>query len=360
MAASFRDGTVVGLCLMAMVVVGSIGVEAQLSTDLTIDFYDDKCPQIYDIVKAEVQKAVAAETRMAASLVRLHFHDCFVNGCDGSILLNSTNGTGTDNSEKTAPPNNNSARGFPVIDAIKAKLEAACPQTVSCADILAIASRDSAVEAGLTPGYPVFFGRRDSLNFSQADATQFLPSPFMEYSNLTENFKNVGLDEVDLVALSGAHTIGRVNCTIILNPQLNSSFDETYGFDPAFHQSNIDTCNLPGKNTSLLNLDHITPDFFDNWYYKNLLKGEGAIGSDQTLFSTPGVIGQELVAKFAFDPAAFAAQFVLSTIKMGNIKPLTGTEGEIRLNCAVANNATSPNATLTSPSGSAASLVASQ
>lgn len=63
-------------------------------------------------------------------------------GCDASILLDDKeNFVG----EKTAGPNLNSLRGFEVIDAIKSELELVCPQTISCADILATVARDSVV-----------------------------------------------------------------------------------------------------------------------------------------------------------------------------------------------------------------------
>jgi peroxidase len=46
-------------------------------------------------------------------------------------------------SEQTAPGNNNSIRGLDVINQIKTAVENACPNTVSCADILALSAEIS-------------------------------------------------------------------------------------------------------------------------------------------------------------------------------------------------------------------------
>lgn len=42
------------------------------------EFYDFTCPQANEIVMSVLEKAIAEDPRMAASLLRLHFHDCFV------------------------------------------------------------------------------------------------------------------------------------------------------------------------------------------------------------------------------------------------------------------------------------------
>lgn len=48
---------------------------AQLSTN----FYSKTCPEVFSTIHSEVQSALSKENRMGASLLRLHFHDCFVN-----------------------------------------------------------------------------------------------------------------------------------------------------------------------------------------------------------------------------------------------------------------------------------------
>ncbi|KAJ6322240.1 hypothetical protein OIU77_012169 [Salix suchowensis] len=158
-----------------------------ISVLLQFDVYQESCPVAEPIILSWVQSAISEEPRMAASLLRLHFHDCFVNaspGCDASVLLDDT-----DNfvGEKTAPPNLNSLRGFEVIDAIKSDLESVCPQTVSCADILAIVARDSVLLGGKS--------RREggtALTASKAAATNSLPAPNSSVATLVANFQNVG------------------------------------------------------------------------------------------------------------------------------------------------------------------------
>eukprot|EP01018_Ginkgo_biloba_P007315 Gb_00859 [translate_table: standard] len=299
------------------------------------DHYQWTCPEAEAIVFAGVEKAVAQEARMAASLLRLHFHDCFVNGCDASVLLDDTVFfTG----EKTATPNANSLRGFEVIDSIKEELEFLCPGTVSCADILAIAARDSVVLTG-GPSWPVQMGRRDSLTASKVTANNNIPAPSSNVATLISKFQNVGLTDEDMVTLSGAHTIGKARCSTFNNRLLNQA--GTGSPDPTLQKEFLTSLQQlclerVNNNNTVTVLDLETPLTFDNQYYQNLASGEGLLNSDQVLFSSGGNTKQ-LVEYYIQNQEAFFDNFKTSMIRMGNIQPLTGTDGEIRRNCRFIN-----------------------
>ncbi|AEE86655.1 putative peroxidase [Arabidopsis thaliana] len=298
-------------------------------------YYAHSCPQVNEIVRSVVAKAVARETRMAASLLRLHFHDCFVQGCDGSLLLDSSGRVAT---EKNSNPNSKSARGFDVVDQIKAELEKQCPGTVSCADVLTLAARDSSVLTG-GPSWVVPLGRRDSRSASLSQSNNNIPAPNNTFQTILSKFNRQGLDITDLVALSGSHTIGFSRCTSfrqrLYNQSGNGSPDMT--LEQSFAANLRQRCPKSGGDQILSVLDIISAASFDNSYFKNLIENKGLLNSDQVLFSS-NEKSRELVKKYAEDQGEFFEQFAESMIKMGNISPLTGSSGEIRKNCRKINS----------------------
>ncbi|OVA13079.1 Plant peroxidase [Macleaya cordata] len=316
------------IILLEIIMFLFIGLSnAQLNTT----FYTTTCSNVSNIVRGVIQQSLQSDPRIGASLIRLHFHDCFVNGCDGSILLDNSN---TIQSEKNAGANNNSARGFDVVDSIKTALENSCPGVVSCADILAISAEASVALAG-GPSWNVFLGRRDSTTANQAGANTLIPGPFESLNNLTSKFSAVGLNITDLVALSGAHTFGRAQCRTFINRLYN--FSGSGNPDPTLNSSYLatlqQTCPQNGNGSILTNLDPTTANGFDNNYFSNLQMNRGLLQSDQELFSTNGSSTISIVNSFSSNQTIFFQNFVQSMIKMGNISPLTGSNGEIRSDC---------------------------
>ncbi|XP_062217315.1 peroxidase 70-like [Phragmites australis] len=311
-------------CLLAFFLLASAA-----SGQLSPTFYATSCPTLGLIVRATMIKALLLERRMGASLVRLFFHDCFVQGCDGSILLDNV---GSFVGEKGAGPNVNSVRGFEVIDEIKANVELLCPGVVSCADIVALAARDGTFLLG-GPSWAVPLGRRDSTTASLNLANTDLPSPASSLGTLITAFGNKGLSPRDLTALSGAHTIGFSQCQNFRDHIYNDT-----DINPAFaalRQRNCPAAQGTG-DSNLAPLDVQTKLIFDNAYYRNLLVQRGLLHSDQELFN--GGSQDALVRQYSANPALFASDFVAAMIKMGNINPLTGTAGQIRANCRVVNS----------------------
>ncbi|KAL2471158.1 Peroxidase 5 [Abeliophyllum distichum] len=186
--------------------------EAQLSpsfsppskAQLSPSFYSSTCPNALTTIRTSIRQAVSRE-RLAASLIRLHFHDCFVQGCDASILLDETPSI---QSEKTVFPNVNSVRGFEVIEAAKREVEKICPGVVSCADILAVAARDaSAARKGLLQTDQVLFsgGSTDSI------VSEYSRNPRTFLSDFGNSMIKMG----DIEPLTGQNGIIRRICSAI-------------------------------------------------------------------------------------------------------------------------------------------------
>ncbi|KAF9589468.1 hypothetical protein IFM89_024230 [Coptis chinensis] len=294
------------------------------SAQLSVSFYGTTCPSVFDTVRAATRSAINREARMGASILRLFFHDCFVNGCDGGVLLAG--------GERTALANNNSIIGFGVIDNIKAQVDRACGRSVvSCADILAISARDSVVEMG-GQSYSVPLGRRDARTASLAAADSDLPAPFDNVDQLIRKFDGKGFSAREMVALSGAHTVGFARCTTF-----RDRIYRQVNIDPAFATSIQANCPRtgPAGDDNLAPLDPQSPLRFGNNYFQALMNRRGLLISDQTLFSNGPA--DSFVRLYADDANAFATDFTTGMIKMGNLSPLTGTQGEIRTTCQRAN-----------------------
>ncbi|CAN1824686.1 Peroxidase 64 [Linum perenne] len=285
---------------------------------LSLNYYDKTCPNLESIVTNAVKKAMSNDRTVPAALLRMHFHDCFIRGCDGSVLLKSTK---NNVAEKDGPPNI-SLHAFYVIDQAKEAVEKSCPGVVSCADILALAAKDAVALSG-GPTWNVPKGRLDG-RISKATETRQLPAPVFNISQLQQSFSQRGLSLEDLVALSGGHTLGFAHCSSFKN-----RIHKFSPLNPSFAANLKKVC--PSKNTAKNAGSVMDPTTFgfDNVYYKMLLSGKSIFSSDQALLTNPKA--KALVSKFAASNAAFKKAFVQSMIKMSS---LTGGQ-EIRRDCKV-------------------------
>ncbi|KAL2971993.1 hypothetical protein AAZX31_15G230600 [Glycine max] len=248
---------------------------------LSIGHYHTKCPDAEGIISQKVAAWVKKDPTLAPAIIRLHFHDCAVGGCDASILLNHPG------SERTALESR-TLRGFQLIDNIKL-------------------TRDATLMAG-GPFWEVPFGRKDN-KISLAREANMVPHGHENITALIAFFQEKGLDILDLVTLSGSHTIGRSTCSSIMDKIYN--FNGTGKPDPSLNVYFLKLLRKRCKRVmDLVHLDVITPRTFDTTYYTNLMR----------------------------KPFLFTSQFSVSMVKLGNVHVLTRpNEGEIRVNCNYVN-----------------------
>ncbi|OAY38220.1 peroxidase 60 [Manihot esculenta] len=308
----------------------SVHLTGQCHGQLQVGFYKGKCKfDVESIVRGVVEAKFITDKTITAALLRLHFHDCFVHGCDASILLEGSN------SEKTAQPNL-SVRGYDIIDAAKAAVEFFCPGLVSCADIIAMATRDSVL---LAKGgwYNVQTGRRDGSVSSAQDVN--LPSPSFNIPEAVAAFASKGLDVTDMVYLLGGHTVGLTHCSFFQDRLYN--FQDTGKPDPTMDATLLSMLrqrcpqNSAGTNTTFLDQNPSSSFTVDNSFYQQILMHKGVLQVDQELALDP--ITKSIVATIA-NGKDFSYNFGRAMVKLGAVQVLTGNQGEIRRDCRSVNN----------------------
>ncbi|KAG8387004.1 hypothetical protein BUALT_Bualt03G0208100 [Buddleja alternifolia] len=299
---------------------------------LKVGFYKKTCPSVEAIVRKETTRIISAAPTLAAPILRMHFHDCFVRGCDGSILLNSTS---NNQAEKDSFPNL-SLRGYGSIDRVKSAVEKQCPGVVSCADILTLVARDATLLLK-GPFWEVPLGRRDGRVSNSTEVLINLPPPFFNITQLIASFASKGLNAKDLVVLSGSHTIGTSQCSSFSTRLYN--FTGVGDTDPALDSNYIAQLRRkcsPTDTTKFVEMDPGSFRTFDQGYYAQVAKRRGLFTSDSALLSDPetrAYVRLQATSK----GSTFFQDFANSMVKMGKIDVLTGNQGEIRRTCAFVN-----------------------
>ncbi|XP_006858291.3 peroxidase 28 [Amborella trichopoda] len=312
---------------------------------LSYDYYKNSCPQAESIIRDTVSELTRNRSNVPAVLLRLAFHDCFVEGCEASVLLDEVVDGGP--SEKEARPNKGSLKGFDLIDMIKSNLQNSCPATVSCADIIVLSARDAIALAG-GPFYPLKMGRKDGFksHFERAEAE--LPRPSDHLNTTLSRFMAKGFSLIDTISLLGGHSIGKTSCRFINDRLFNMSGgglpDPTLPLDllPSLRIACDPANGISHAATGIsdpqvpLHLEATNNQAFDaTHFYANLAWGRGVLFSDQQLMSSP--ITAAIVRQYASGERSFDSDFGAAMIKLSNLGLLSGGAGEVRTHCAYFN-----------------------
>ena len=188
------------------------------------------------------------------------------------------------------------------------------------------------------PYWSVELGRLDALASRASDVKGKLPAPEMRVKELTPLFQSNGFTTKEMVALSGAHTVGFAHCTRFTDRLY--SYSSSTPTDPSFNSDYADqlkqACPIRVGPTIAVNMDPVSPIKFDNAYYTNLQYGLGLFTSDQVLYTDETT--KPIVDKFAASQKEFFDAFVAAMLKLGRLGVKTGKDGEIRRVCTAFNH----------------------
>ncbi|CAN6463140.1 unnamed protein product [Victoria cruziana] len=315
---------------LVVVVFGLLGSAASGQGLLRLNYYAENCPRAEAIIKDQVDKLYQEHGNTAVSWIRNLFHDCMVESCDASLLLETS---GSIISEKKSS-RSFGLRNFKYVDVIKQAVESECPGIVSCADIIALSARDGILKLG-GPDIAMKTGRRDSRQSYASVVEEQIPNHNDSLELVLSRFQSIGVGVEGTVALLGAHSVGRVHCVNLVNrlyPEVDSIMDPEYG---QYLRKRCASPTPDPKAVVYARNDRETPMILDNMYYKNVLNHKALLLVDEELIYSNFTL--QYVQKMAMDNNYFMEQFSRALLIMSEHNPLTGNEGEIRKDCRFVN-----------------------
>ncbi|KAK8337553.1 hypothetical protein V6Z11_A09G197100 [Gossypium hirsutum] len=286
-------------------------------SNLTIDYYKNSCPQLENIIRETVTSKYISVPAAAAGTLRLFFHDCMVGGCDASVLISSNafNKAERDADINLALPGD----AFDVIVRAKTALELSCPGIVSrpCHTQLC---------------------RKDSLESNISSVEANIPRANTTMDEIIRMFESKNFTVGEMVALSGAHTIGFSHCKEFAYRLFG--YSRSTPTDPSYHpkfSAALKKLCANYKNDSDMAAfnDPMTPSKFDNMFYQNLKRGMGLLESDNGLLRHPRT--SHFVDLYAFNQTAFSNDFARAIEKLSLSGIKTGNQGEVRRKCNALN-----------------------
>ncbi|KAG8074794.1 hypothetical protein GUJ93_ZPchr0006g41648 [Zizania palustris] len=362
--------------VVAAVVGVLLATAACAAAQLSQSYYASTCPNVETLVRGAVAQKLKENSNAGPGTLRLFFHDCFVRGCDASVLI-----AGPDDEHSAGADTTLSPDALDLITRAKAAVDgdSQCSNKVSCADILALAARDVVSQTG-GPYYQVELGRLDGKVGTRAVVKHSLPGAAFNLDELNKLFAVNGLTQTDMIALSGStvyfllstldlsrshesrssehaisssfwlslrlnfvvaggHTIGVTHCDKFVRRLYQFKGAAPQNSPPMnllFLRQMRQTCPLNYSPNTVAMLDAVSPSKFDNGYYQTLQQMKGLLASDQVLFADRR--SRSTVNYFAANQTAFFDAFVAAITKLGRVGVKSaGSDAEIRRVCTKVN-----------------------
>ncbi|KFK39043.1 hypothetical protein AALP_AA3G193400 [Arabis alpina] len=319
------------MSLLCSCVIGDDQMETN-NQGLSYNYYEKTCPKVEEIVRSSLSSMFILDPSSPAALLRLMFHDCQVQGCDASILIEPSG----DNHQFTEIDSvkNFGIRKRDLIGVIKTSLETECPKQVSCSDIIILAAREAVSLTG-GPLIPVPLGRKDTLSTpSKHVADSHLPPSTADVDSILSLFDGKGMTIEESVAIMGSHTLGVTHCNNVLS-RFDNANATSENMDPHFQTFLRVVCPEFSPSSKAAEATFVPNDqtslIFDTAYYDDAIAGRGNLRIDSEIGADPRT--RPFVEAFAADQNRFFNAFSSAFVKLSSYKVLTGSDGVVRSVC---------------------------